>query len=109
MNSNSAFLFLFAAVIFEAAATVALKASAGFTKLYPSIIVGVGYGTSFWLFSHAVKIIPLGLGYAVWSGLGTALVAIAGWLVYKQVLSATSLFGIVLIVAGVILTSAGKQ
>ena len=78
-------------------ATSALKASGGFTRLIPSLIVVIGYALAFTL-----KTLPLGVAYAIWSGAGTALVAVIGWLYYKQQLDLPSVLRIALIIAGVI-------
>lgn len=98
-------VFLVVAIVCEVAATSALKASDGFTRLAPSVVVVVGYGVSFFLLSLALRSIPVAVAYAVWSGVGVALIAVAGWIFYRQALSAGELAGIGLIVAGVVLLS----
>ena len=94
------FLLLFFAILAEVVATSALKASEGFTRLAPSILVVVGYGAAFTCLSLTLKTLPLGVAYAIWSGVGTALVALIGWLCYKQQLDGPAIFGITLIIAG---------
>jgi small multidrug resistance pump len=94
------FLLLFFAILAEVVATSALKASEGFTRLAPSILVVVGYGAAFTCLSLTLKTLPLGVAYAIWSGVGTALVALIGWLYYKQQLDGPAIFGITLIIAG---------
>ena len=94
------FLLLFFAILAEVVATSALKASEGFTRLAPSILVVVGYGAAFTCLSLTLKTLPLGVAYAIWSGVGTALVALIGWLYYKQQLDGPAILGITLIIAG---------
>ncbi len=96
------YLFLFIAIIAEVAATSALKASEEFTKLYPSLIVVVGYGVAFYFMTLVLRVIPLGITYAVWSGLGIVLVTIAGIFLYKQIPDIPAIIGMGLIVSGVV-------
>lgn len=96
-------LFLFAAILSEVTATSSLKASAGFTKVIPSVIVVVGYGLSFYFLSLVLKAIPIGIAYAVWAGLGIVLLALVGWVFWGQTLDTPALIGIALILAGVII------
>jgi len=96
-------LFLFAAILSEVTATSSLKASAGFTKVIPSVIVVVGYGLSFYFLSLVLKAIPIGIAYAVWAGLGIVLLALVGWVFFGQSLDTPALIGIALILAGVII------
>ncbi|MCA0325738.1 MAG: multidrug efflux SMR transporter [Proteobacteria bacterium] len=98
----SPWLTLGAAVVAEVVATSALKASAGFTRLVPTLVVAVGYGLAFWLLSLTLRSIPVGVAYAVWSGIGTVLIALVGWLVFGQRLDAWAVLGMALIVAGVL-------
>lgn len=95
-------LFLLAAIISEVTATSSLKASDGFTKLLPSIIVVVGYALSFYFLSLVLKVIPIGIAYADWAGLGIVLLALVGWLVFGQPLDTPALWGMGLILTGVI-------
>jgi small multidrug resistance pump len=97
-----AYLYLAIAIVAEVAATSALKASAEFTKLLPSLIVVVGYGVAFYFMTLVLRTIPVGITYAIWAGLGIVLVAIAGALLYKQVPDIPALIGMGLIVAGVV-------
>lgn len=90
------------AIIGEVTATSALKASSGFTKIFPSIIVLIGYGVSFLFLSLTLKSIALGVTYAVWAGIGIVLVSIVGLVFYKQTLDLPAIIGIILIIAGVI-------
>jgi small multidrug resistance pump len=95
-------LFLAVAIVSEVAATSALKASDGFSRLWPSLLVVVGYAVAFYFLSLTLRAIPVGVAYAVWSGLGIVLVTAAAWLVYGQKLDAPALCGMGLIVAGVL-------
>lgn len=95
-------LWLGVAIFCEVAATSSLKASEGFSRLWPSVVVVVGYAVTFYCFSQAVKSIPVGIAYAIWSGVGTVLIAAAGWVLYRQRLDGAALFGMGLIIAGVL-------
>jgi small multidrug resistance pump len=97
-----AYLYLAIAIIAEVAATSALKASAEFTRLYPSIIVVVGYAVAFYFMTLVLRTIPVGITYAVWSGLGIVLVTIVGALFYKQIPDIAAIIGMTLIVSGVV-------
>jgi len=95
-------LYLAIAIVSETVATSALKASAGFTRPWPSLLVAVGYGLAFYFLALTLRTLPLGVAYAVWSGVGIVLIALAGWLLYGQKLDAPALAGIALIAAGVL-------
>ena len=96
------YLLLFLAIAAEVVATSALKASENFTRLIPSLLVVAGYGVAFTCLSMTLKTLPLGVAYAIWSGVGTALVAVVGWLVYRQQLDLPAIAGISLIIIGTI-------
>ena len=98
-----AYLYLAFAIIAEVIATSALKATEEFTKVIPSIIVVVGYGVAFYLLSHALKTIHVGTAYAIWAGLGIALVTIVGIFLYKQMPDLPAVIGMGLIVTGVVI------
>jgi len=98
-------LMLLAAIIAEVSATSALKASDGFTKFWPSVIVIVGYASAFFLLSLLVKVMPVGIVYAIWCGVGIALIAVVGWFYLGQKLDLPAILGIILITAGVVLIS----
>tara|TARA_Y100000814_G_scaffold21821_1_gene14743 strand:+ start:57 stop:389 length:333 start_codon:yes stop_codon:yes gene_type:complete len=95
-------LILFLAILSETIATTTLKASEGFTVLIPSVVVVVGYCLSFYFLSLTLRSIPVGIAYAVWSGVGVALVTLFGFLVYNQKLDLPALVGILLIITGVV-------
>ncbi|HXF46281.1 MAG TPA: multidrug efflux SMR transporter [Burkholderiaceae bacterium] len=96
------YLYLAIAILAEVIGTSALKATEGFTRLAPSVIVAIGYGVSFYFLALALRTIPVGVAYAIWSGVGIALITLIGWIVFKQALDAPALAGIALIVAGVV-------
>lgn len=97
-----AYFYLAIAIIAEVAATSALKASAEFTRLVPSLIVIVGYGIAFYCMTLVLRSLPVGITYAVWAGLGIVLVTIVGAILYKEIPDIPAVIGIGLIVAGVI-------
>ena len=99
---NIGYLYLAIAIAAEVVATSALKASDGFTKTGPTLIVAAGYGVAFYFLSLVLKSVPVGVAYAIWSGVGIVLIAAIGWLFMKQSLDAGAIAGISLIVAGVI-------
>ncbi|HAT3851102.1 TPA: multidrug efflux SMR transporter SsmE, partial [Serratia marcescens] len=97
----SAFMYLTMAIVAEVIATTMLKASEGFTRLWPSLLVVLGYGVAFWGLSMVVKSMPLGIVYAIWSGMGIVLVSVAAVFVYQQKLDWPAIVGMGLIIAGV--------
>ncbi len=97
-----AYLYLAVAIIAEVTATSALKASEEFTKLYPSLIVIIGYGVAFYFMTLVLRTIPIGITYAVWSGLGIVLVAIVGAVLYKQIPDIAAIIGMGFIITGVL-------
>jgi small multidrug resistance pump len=94
-------LYLIVAIAGEVVGTTALKASDGFTRAGPVAIVVVGYAVAFYFLALVLRSMPLGVTYAIWSGVGVAMVTLIGWLVYGQRLDGAALLGIGLIVAGV--------
>ena len=100
---NATWIILSVAIAFEVVATSALKETQGFTRLLPSIIAIVGYGLAFYFLSLTLKVLPVGIMYAIWSGAGIVLVAIVGWLLFRQTLDVPALIGIALILAGVLI------
>jgi small multidrug resistance pump len=95
-------MFLFIAIVSEVIATSALKATEDFTRLWPSIIVVIGYVSAFYFLSLTLRTIPVGIAYAIWSGVGVALIALVAWVLYGQTLDMPAFIGIALIVAGVV-------
>ena len=98
----NAYVYLGGAIALEVAATTAMKSSDGFTKLLPSIICAVGYCISFYLLSQALKTVPTGIAYAIWSGVGIVLISTIDWLFYGQKLDAGALAGMAMIIGGVV-------
>lgn len=94
--------YLAIAIIAEVLATSALKSAEGFTKLWPSLIVVFGYAVAFYFLSLVIKTIPIGLTYAIWSGVGIVLVSLIAWFWFKQHLDLPALIGMGLIVLGVV-------
>ncbi|AVO43016.1 DMT family transporter [Simplicispira suum] len=97
----SVYWILSTAIVAEVVATSALKASAGFTRLLPSTIVVLGYGAAFYCLSLTLKTMPIGVAYAIWSGLGIVLITLAGYVLYQQSIDWAAGIGMALIVAGV--------
>jgi small multidrug resistance pump len=91
------------AIAAEVIATSALNASAGFSRIIPAAIAVPGYVLAFYCLSMALRTIPLGLAYALWSGVGIALLALIGWLAFRQSLTAPQIAGLILILAGIML------
>jgi multidrug transporter EmrE-like cation transporter len=94
-------VYLVIAVTGEVVATSALKSSVGFTKLGPSAIVVAGYGVAFYFLSLTLDVIPVGISYAMWSGIGIVFISLIGWFLFGQRLDLPAMVGIGLIVAGV--------
>lgn len=95
-------IILALAIVAEVVGTTALKASAGFSRLVPSLVTVAGYTVAFLLMAVAMRTVPVGIIYAIWSGAGIVLIAAAGWLFFGETLDAPALLGIALIVAGVL-------
>ncbi|MCD0468393.1 multidrug efflux SMR transporter [Flavobacterium sp. JAS] len=96
------FFFLGIAIIFEIIATSALKKSEQFTQLIPSIVTIVGYFAAFYFLSFAIKTIPVGIAYAIWSGVGIVLITIIGAIFFKQIPDLPAIIGLALIMIGVV-------
>jgi small multidrug resistance pump len=96
------YVYLAISIVAEVIGTSALKASEGFTKLWPSVVVVIGYGVAFHFLALTLKTIPIGVAYAIWAGAGISLVAIVGWVLFGQKLDAAAIIGMGLIIAGVV-------
>ncbi|EMR05588.1 Multidrug resistance protein EbrA [Bhargavaea cecembensis DSE10] len=103
----NAYLLLLFAIISEVVGSSLLKATDGFRRPLPTLGVVAGYGLAFYALSLTLLTLPLGLTYAVWSGLGTALTAMVGVIVYKEGFGGRKLAGLAMIIAGVILLNIG--
>lgn len=97
----TAYIYLILAIITETIGTSALQASQQFTRLWPSLIVLTGYALSFYFMSQTLKFMPVGIVYAVWSGIGIVLIALIGLFYFGQKLDLAAVLGMALIIAGV--------
>jgi len=97
-----AYVYLAIAIVAEVVATSAIKASQEFTQLVPSILVIVGYGIAFYFMALTLRTIPVGITYAIWSGIGIVLVAVVAAVIYKQVPDVPAMLGMGLIITGVV-------
>ncbi len=97
------FVYLVLAIVAEVIATSALKASLGFTRPLPSVVVVVGYGLAFYLLSLVLRTLPVGVAYAIWAGLGIVLVTLVGIVAFGEKPDLPAVVGISLIVAGVVM------
>jgi len=102
-----AWLLLGIAIVSEVVGTLALRGSAGFTRLWPSVVVVIGYGIAFVLFAQALKTIGVGPAYAVWSGLGTVGAALGGYYLFGERLTAVTVVGMAIVVAGIVVMNLG--
>ncbi|MBT2290407.1 multidrug efflux SMR transporter [Paenibacillus albidus] len=100
-----AYIFLAIAIVTELFGTSLLKASDGFTKLYPSIGTLLCFGLAFYSLSLSLQQIPLGIAYAIWSGVGTALTVLIGIVIWKETANVTTTVGVLLIIAGVVVVN----
>lgn len=103
----NAYLLLAISIIFEVFGSTMLKASNGFKKILPVVGIVIGYVLAFYTLSLSLKTLPLGLAYAIWSGVGTALTALVGIIIYKEGLSIKKLLGLGLIIGGVSILNMG--
>jgi len=101
MNLTQAYIFLVVAILLEITATSFLKDTQGFTKWIPSLVCIIAVSFCMYLMSHVMKIVPVGITYATWSGLGIVAITIIGIIKYKQVPNLATIFGLSLIVIGV--------
>lgn len=95
-------IYLLIAITGEVFGTSFLKASEGFTRLGPTVMVAIGYFIAFFFLSLTLKTIPTGIAYAIWSGVGTVMITLVGWVFMGQRLDLPAMIGIALIVAGVV-------
>lgn len=96
------YLFLLLAIATEVIGTSAMQASAQFTRLWPSVLMVLAYGASFYFMALTLKYMPVSIVYAIWSGLGIVFIGLIGWLWFKQPLDIAAIIGISLIIAGVV-------
>jgi small multidrug resistance pump len=102
VSVSLAYAYLGIAIVSEVFATSALKASDGFTRLWPSAATVVGYAIAFYFLALTLRVIPTGIAYAIWSGVGIVLISAVGWVWFRQALDLPALVGMGLIVAGVV-------
>ena len=102
-----AYLFLLGAIAAEVVATSLLKATDGFTRLWPTVACLTGYAVSFVLLSQAVKGVPVGVAYAMWSALGTAAIVAIGAVFLGEPITLVKVIGVSLIIAGVVILNLG--
>lgn len=95
------YFYLAIAIVAEVIATSALKSSEEFSKLVPSLVVVIGYGVAFYFLSLVLKTIPVGIAYAIWSGMGVVLIALVGVVIFGERLDWPAILGMLLIVSGV--------
>ena len=95
------YVYLAFAILGEVIATTTLKNTAEFTRLWPSVLVVAGYGIAFFLLTLVLRTIPVGIAYALWSGLGIVLVTVAGVVIHRQIPDLPAILGMVLIILGV--------
>lgn len=95
-------VLLILAVLAETVGTTALQASQQFSRLLPSVIVVVAYALAFYLLSLTLKVMPVGIMYAIWSGLGIVFIAAIGWLVFRQPLDLWAVLGMAMILGGIV-------
>ena len=98
-----AYLILMIAIVFETIGTAALQASQQFTKPIPSIIVVIGYGLAFYMMALTLKFLPVGITYAVWSGLGIISISVIAYFAFGQKLDLPAILGMSLIVVGILI------
>ena len=95
-------LFLGTAVVLETIGTMALQASQQFTRPGPTVLVLAAYATSFYLLALTLKVMPVGIVYALWAGLGICLIAGMGWVIFGQRLDLPAVLGMAMIIAGIV-------
>lgn len=101
-ESMKTYFILLLAIVLETVATSFLKQSDQFTRLLPSVLTILGYAGSFYCLSMVLKNIPVGIAYAIWSGMGIVLISAIGWIIFKQHLDLPAILGLSLIIAGVL-------
>mgnify|MGYP003591790955 FL=1 len=101
----STYAWLGLAIVAEVIATSALKATEGFTRLWPTVITVLGYGIAFFALSLTLPTLPTGIAYAIWSGVGIVLISAVGWVWFRQALDVPAMIGLGLIIAGVLVVN----
>jgi small multidrug resistance pump len=104
-----AYVYLALAIVSEVVGTLALRSSKGFTNLVPSVLVVASYSFAFFMLSRALRDMSVGTAYAIWSGIGTAIIALASVPIFGERLTVRSVIGIALIIAGVVVLETGSS
>ncbi|MES2539622.1 MAG: SMR family transporter [Pseudomonadota bacterium] len=99
------YLILLAAILAEVVATTALARSESFTRLGPSLVAIFGYAVAFWLLSYPLRVMPTGVVYAIWSGMGIVLISGVAWIWYRQTLDFAAILGLAFILVGVLIVN----
>lgn len=99
------YIFLVVAIVSEVIATTFLARSESFTKLIPSLITITGYAFAFWCLSFPLRVMPTGIVYAIWSGMGIVLISAVAWFWFRQTLDFAALLGLAFIIAGVVIVN----
>jgi small multidrug resistance pump len=102
-------IYLGIAIVAEVIGSTALPAAQGFKNPLPTAVVLAGYVTAFYFLSRTLETIPLGVSYALWSGVGIVLISLGGWIFYRQTLSMLEMFGIALIIIGAVILKLGGK
>ncbi len=95
-------IYMTLAILMEVCGTTSMKLSAGFTRLIPSVLIFIFYGLAFTMLTLALKKLDVSIAYAVWSGLGTAVIAIIGFVVFREPITLVKVISLTLIILGVI-------
>ena len=105
MTLTQAYILLMVSILLEITATGSLKATEGFTRWIPSFISVIAISACMFLMSHVMKILPVGITYATWSGIGIVALTLIGIIKYKQVPNLATIFGLALIIIGVVIVN----
>ena len=103
MNPSLVYAMLIVAIVFEVLGTSAMQAAQHFTRVVPTVIMVVCYAIAFYFLSSTLRVIPVGIAYAIWSGLGIVLISLVGYFVFGQTLDFAAILGLGLIIAGVVI------
>jgi small multidrug resistance pump len=104
-----AWVLLVLAIVAEVVGTLSLKASEGFSRLWPSVAVVAGYAVAFTLLAFALKTLDVGPAYALWAGLGTVGAAVGGWLIFSERMNLLTISGIAIVIVGVVAITMGES
>ncbi|MGX5719809.1 SMR family transporter [Shinella zoogloeoides] len=102
MNITAVYAVLVAAIVFEVLGTSAMQAAQHFSRLGPTLVMVVCYAVAFYFLSWSLRYVPVGIAYAIWSGLGIVLISLVGYFAFGQKLDLAAIAGLGLIIAGVL-------